>query len=57
MVSKGTVVTAAGALVGVVAAPYVMGMIGIQQSSGFGMDDVVAALIIVVAIMLVHAIF
>ena len=55
--SKSTIVSAAGAFLGVVASPYVLQMFNVGQSAGLGMDDVISALVIVVAIMLVHAIF
>lgn len=56
MLSKKTMMLAAGATLGVFAAPYVQNMLGVQVSDGFGTDDIVAALVVVASVLIVDAV-
>ena len=51
-----TITLAIGAAVGTALAPMVLNAVGIGVSDGFGMDDIVQALVIVAAIMVVDRI-
>ncbi len=50
---KKLAITALGVVAGSMAVGPVLGAVGIKQEDGFGMDDVLAALIVAAAILLV----
>ena len=50
---KKLAVVAAGVTVGSMAVPMVLGALNIDQSEGFGMDDILAAVVIAAGVILV----
>ena len=51
---KTLAVTAGGVIVGSMAVGPILGAVGIKSEDGFGLDDVLAALIVAGAIMAAH---
>ena len=56
MNAKKVMVVAAGVVAGSMAVGPVLGMLNIERSDGFGMDDIVSALVVALGVVLVDSV-